>query len=150
MVTERPTILESWSGKKLGFFQVGSARAARSGWRPHGRRSATAVQDAGREQGRARRLGSDAFGHEGAQTSNVDGSVVKRSTVPGREGEEHVSTVSFAVRGAARVQKQLRDQGRARRVESDEFAHNGAQTINVGGVERRQYRGARQLASRLG
>ena len=28
MVTERPTILESWSGKKLGFFQVGSARGA--------------------------------------------------------------------------------------------------------------------------
>ena len=70
------------------------------------RRSAIAVQDAGREQGRARRLGSDAFGHEGAQTSNVDGSVVKRSTVPGREGEEHVS---FAVHGAARVQEQLRD-----------------------------------------
>jgi hypothetical protein len=44
------------------------------------------------------------------------------------EGEEHVS---FAVRGAARVQEQLRDQGRARRLESDEFAHNGAQTINV-------------------
>ena len=72
---------------------------------------------------------SDAFGHKGAQTSNVDGSVVKRSTVPGREGEEHVS---FGVRGAARVQEQLRDQGRARRLESDEFAHNGAQTINVG------------------
>jgi hypothetical protein len=72
---------------------------------------------------------SDAFGHKGAQTSNVDGSVVKRSTVPGREGEEHVS---FAVHGAARVQEQLRDQGRARRLESDEFAHNGAQAINVG------------------
>ena len=129
MVTERPTILESWSGKKLGFFQVGSALGAQRVWRPHGRRSATAVQDAGREQGRARRLGSDAFGHEGAQTSNVDGSVVKLSTVPGREGEEHVS---FAVRGAARVQEQLRDQGRARRLESDEFSHNGAQTINVG------------------
>jgi hypothetical protein len=28
MVTKRPTILESWSGKKLGFFQVGSARGA--------------------------------------------------------------------------------------------------------------------------
>ena len=26
MVTERPTILESWSGKKLVFFQVGSAK----------------------------------------------------------------------------------------------------------------------------
>jgi hypothetical protein len=72
---------------------------------------------------------SDAFGHMGAQTRNVDGSVVKRSTVPGREGEEHVS---FAVHGAARVQEQLRDQGRARRLESDEFPHNGAQTINVG------------------
>ena len=35
MVTERPTVLESWSGKKLGFSQVGSgARGARSGWRP--------------------------------------------------------------------------------------------------------------------
>ena len=107
--------------QKVGLFSSWfSARGARSGWRPRGRRSATAVQDAGREQGRARRLGSDAFGHEGAQTSNVDGSVVKRSTVPGREGEEHVS---FAVHGAARVQEQLRDQGRARRLKSDEFAH---------------------------
>ena len=34
MVTERPTVLESWSGKKLGFFQVGSARGSRNGWRP--------------------------------------------------------------------------------------------------------------------
>ena len=110
-------------GGVLGFFHVNElvARAQRVASR--GRRSAIAVQDAGREQGRARRLGSDAFGHEGAQTSNVDGSVVKRSTVPGREGEEHVS---FAVHGAARVQEQLRDQGRARRLKSDEFAHNGA------------------------
>jgi hypothetical protein len=31
MVTERPTISESWSGKKLGFFQkVGSVRAVRA------------------------------------------------------------------------------------------------------------------------
>ena len=29
-MTERPTVLESWSGKKLGFFQVGSARAVRA------------------------------------------------------------------------------------------------------------------------
>ena len=37
----------------------------------------------------APRLGSDAFGDSGgAQTSNVDGSVVKRSTVPGREANK--------------------------------------------------------------
>ena len=88
MVNENPTISEiSWSGKKIGliFKSWFSSRGARSEWRPRGRRSATAVQDAGREQRRERRLGSDAFGDKGAQTSNVDGSVVKRSTVPGRE-----------------------------------------------------------------
>ena len=72
-------------GGVLGFFHVNElvARAQRVASR--GRRSAIAVQDAGREQGRARRLGSDAFGHEGAQTSiNVDGSVVseRSTTVP--------------------------------------------------------------------
>ena len=58
--------------QKVGLFSSWfSARRAAGGSPPHGRRSATAVQDAGREQGRARRLGSDAFGHKGAQTSNV-------------------------------------------------------------------------------
>jgi hypothetical protein len=55
--------------QKVGLFFKSwfSARGARSGWRPRGRRSATAVQDAGREQRRARRLGSDAFGDKGAR-----------------------------------------------------------------------------------
>ena len=95
MVNEKPTISEiSWSGKKLGFFKSWfSSRGARSEWRPRGRRSATAVQDAGREQRRARRLGSDAFGDKGARkqaTSTVPLStrVNARSTVPGREANK--------------------------------------------------------------
>ena len=88
-------------GKKLVFFQklvqrARSAHGARSGWRPRGRRSATctAVQDAGREQGRARWLrGSEAMHSETRArkheaTSTVPSSYVKRSTVPGREANK--------------------------------------------------------------
>ena len=54
--------------QKVGLFSSWfSARRAAGGAPPHGRRSATAVQDAGREQRRARRLGSDAFGDKGAR-----------------------------------------------------------------------------------
>ena len=80
--------------QKVGLFsKVGSARAVRA---PAGgapvvvvRLPPSKMRAETREQGRARRLGSDAFGDKGAQTSNVDGSVVNaRSTVPGREANK--------------------------------------------------------------
>jgi hypothetical protein len=98
MVNERPTISESWSGKKLGFFQklVQRSRCAQRvapPWSSFGymyRRPRCGPR--ARACALAPRLGSDAFGDKGAQTSNVDGlvdgSVVKRSTVPGREANK--------------------------------------------------------------
>ena len=115
---------KSWSFFKSWF----SARAARSGWRPRGRRSATAVQDAGREQGRARRLGSDAFGHEGAQISNVDGSVVKRVQPCQAEKGKSTSRSQSTVRHVYKSNYEMKD---VRLLESDyKFAHNRDESIS--------------------